>query len=54
MIKRKKCGEESKNRVHPFLLTIQITNALEKEIDQLFYQLYGLTEEEIRIVEQNF
>jgi hypothetical protein len=30
------------------------TSALEKEIDQLVYQLYGLTEEEIRIVEQNF
>jgi len=29
------------------------TNALEKEIDQLVYQLYGLTEEEIKIVEQN-
>jgi type II restriction/modification system DNA methylase subunit YeeA len=27
------------------------TSALEKEIDQLVYQLYGLTEEEIRIVE---
>jgi hypothetical protein len=26
------------------------TSALEKEIDQLVYQLYGLTEEEIRIV----
>ena len=29
------------------------TIALEKEIDQLIYQLYGLTEEEIKIVEQN-
>lgn len=29
------------------------TSALEKEIDQLVYQLYGLTEEEIKIVEQN-
>lgn len=29
------------------------TSALEKEIDQLVYQLYGLTEEEIQIVEQN-
>jgi hypothetical protein len=28
-------------------------SALEKEIDQLVYQLYGLTEEEIKIVEQN-
>lgn len=28
------------------------TSALEKEIDQLVYQLYGLTEEEIRIVER--
>jgi len=27
------------------------TNALEREIDQLVYQLYGLTEEEIAIVE---
>ncbi len=29
------------------------TSALEKEIDQLVYQLYGLTEEEIKIMEQN-
>ena len=28
------------------------TTALEKEIDQLVYELYGLTEEEIKIVEQ--
>ena len=27
------------------------TSALEREIDQLVYQLYGLTEEEIKIVE---
>ena len=27
------------------------TSELEREIDQLVYQLYGLTEEEIRIVE---
>jgi hypothetical protein len=27
------------------------TTPLEKEIDQLVYQLYGLTEEEIKIVE---
>ena len=27
------------------------TTALESQIDQLVYQLYGLTEEEIRIVE---
>ena len=26
---------------------------LDKEIDQLVYQLYGLTEEEIKIVEGN-
>jgi len=26
---------------------------LDKQIDQLVYQLYGLTEEEIRIVEEN-
>ena len=30
------------------------TSTLEKEIDQLVYQLYGLTEEEIKIVEQNY
>jgi predicted RNA methylase len=30
------------------------TTALEKEIDQLVYKLYGLTEEEIRIIEQSF
>ena len=29
------------------------TNALEKEIDQLVYELYGLTEEEIKIVESD-
>lgn len=29
------------------------TSVLEKEIDQLVYQLYGLTAEEIKIVEQN-
>ena len=29
------------------------TSELEQEIDQLVYQLYGLTEEEIKIVEQN-
>ena len=28
------------------------TSALESEIDRLVYQLYGLTEEEIKIVEQ--
>ena len=28
------------------------TNALEREIDQMVYKLYGLTEEEIRIVER--
>ena len=27
------------------------TNALEQEIDSLVYELYGLTEEETRIVE---
>jgi hypothetical protein len=26
---------------------------LEKEIDQLVYKLYGLTEEEIKIIESN-
>jgi len=29
------------------------TSALESEIDRLVYQLYGLTEDEIRIVEQS-
>jgi len=29
------------------------TTALEKEIDQPIYQLYGLTEEEIKIVERS-
>jgi adenine-specific DNA-methyltransferase len=29
------------------------TSALEAEIDRLVYELYGLTEEEIRIVEGN-
>ncbi len=29
------------------------TDAIEKEIDQLVYKLYGLTEEEIKIVENN-
>jgi adenine-specific DNA-methyltransferase len=27
------------------------TSAMEREIDQLVYQLYGLTEEEVKIVE---
>ena len=27
------------------------TSALEKEIDQLVYQLYGLTEDEVKIAE---
>lgn len=27
------------------------TSALEREIDQMMYELYGLTEEEIKIVE---
>jgi len=30
------------------------TNLLEKEIDQLVYQLYGLTDKEIEIVESSF
>ena len=30
-----------------------IINTLESEIDQLVYELYGLTEEEIRIVEES-
>lgn len=29
------------------------TTALETEIDQLVYELYGLTEEEIQIVEES-
>jgi adenine-specific DNA-methyltransferase len=29
------------------------TSALELEIDRLVYELYGLTEEEVRIVEGN-
>ena len=29
------------------------TSALESEIDRLVYQLYGLTDEEIKIVEQS-
>jgi hypothetical protein len=30
------------------------TSLLEKEIDQMVYELYGLTEEEIKIVENSF
>jgi len=30
------------------------TSELEREIDMLVYELYGLTEEEIRIVEQEW
>lgn len=30
------------------------TSTIEKEIDHLVYELYGLTEEEIRIVEGNY
>ena len=29
------------------------TSALKQEIDQLVYELYGLTEEEIRLVEES-
>ena len=29
------------------------TKELEKEIDQMVYELYGLTEEEIKIVEES-
>jgi hypothetical protein len=29
------------------------TSALESEIDQIVYRLYGLTEDEIQIVEQS-
>ena len=29
------------------------TSALESEIDRLVYQLYGLTEEEIKIIEES-
>ena len=29
------------------------TTALESEIDRLVYQLYGLTEEEIKIIEES-
>ena len=28
-------------------------NRIEKEIDQMLYELYGLTEEEIRVVEDS-
>ena len=36
----------------PLLLTIyKQVNALEHEIDQMVYRLYGLTEKEIKIVE---
>lgn len=39
---------EQKQKVLEFVI---ITNKLEKEIDQMVYELYGLSEEEIKIVE---
>jgi hypothetical protein len=38
------------NRKQDFQSTSQI-DAVDKQIDKLVYQLYGLTEEEIKIVE---
>jgi len=55
-----KYNENQKNPIIRIVNTILLlkqsdpladTNSFEKEIDQLVYQLYGLTEEEIKIVE---
>jgi adenine-specific DNA-methyltransferase len=40
-------------KIHKQKMVSIDTDNLEKEIDKLVYQLYGLTEEEIKIVEQN-
>ncbi len=36
-----------------FNLTTELKDQIDREIDQIVYQLYGLTDEEIKIVEQN-
>ena len=36
----------------PLLKTMTETSALEAEIDKMIYELYGLTDEEIKIVEE--
>jgi adenine-specific DNA-methyltransferase len=43
--------EEITNKVFGVMVDRHSANHLESEIDQLIYQLYGLTEEEIKIVE---
>jgi len=40
--------EDSCNRLRPILTKIEATDAL---IDDIVYRLYGLTEEEIRVIE---
>ena len=56
------CSEENKDRIVSIVDVVlntkstspsANTSALESEIDHLVYQLYGLTEEEIKIVEGN-
>ena len=42
--------EASINKINPLLLEIQKTD---NEIDQMVYELYGLTDDEIRIVEES-
>jgi hypothetical protein len=42
--------EESVNKINPLLLEIKETD---NEIDQMVYNLYGLTPEEIKIIEES-
>ncbi|MBI5680509.1 MAG: Eco57I restriction-modification methylase domain-containing protein [Methanobacterium sp.] len=46
----KKEFEESISKINPLLQEIEITD---KEIDQMVYELYGLTEDEIKIIEES-
>jgi hypothetical protein len=42
--------EENKKKAHDLKIQIDTTD---KEIDQMVYELYGLTEDEIEIVENS-
>ena len=39
------------SKIDNILACNDVTSTIESEIDQLIYQLYGLTEDEIKIVE---
>ena len=51
MANEKKYAETEKTEREKSLIQRQI-DATDKQIDQLVYELYGLTDEEIRIVEE--